>query len=78
MLWAFEGTYAFTSFSSRDKQESFGGIGIRIEMQDGLLKVPSPIQGAPAANAGVVANDIITHVDASMRRVPLLVRRRAL
>src|SRR5215470_7440319 len=61
-LASFEGTYAFASFSSRDKQEPFGGIGIRIEMQDGLLKVLSPIQGGPAAKAGVMANDIITHV----------------
>jgi CubicO group peptidase (beta-lactamase class C family) len=62
-LAALEGTYAFTSFSSRDKQEPFGGIGIRIEMQNGLLKVLSPIQDAPAAKAGVVADDIVTHVD---------------
>ena len=61
-LASFEGTYAFASFSSRDKQEPFGGVGIRIEMQDGLLKVLSPIQGGPAAKAGVMANDIITHV----------------
>jgi hypothetical protein len=62
-LAAFEGTYAFTSFSSHDKQESFGGVGLRIEMQNGLLKVLSPIQDAPAAKAGVMANDIITHLD---------------
>jgi CubicO group peptidase (beta-lactamase class C family) len=62
-LAAFEGTYTFTSFSSRDKQEPFGGLGIRIAIQDGLLKVVSPIQDGPAAKAGVVANDIITHLD---------------
>jgi CubicO group peptidase (beta-lactamase class C family) len=62
-LASFEGTYMFASFSSRDKQEPFGGIGIRIAMQDGLLKVLSPIQDGPAAKAGLVANDIITHVD---------------
>ena len=32
-LAAFEGPYTFTSFSSRDKQEPFGGVGIRIEMR---------------------------------------------
>jgi C-terminal processing protease CtpA/Prc len=32
-------------------------------MQDGLLKVLFPIRGTPAARAGVMANDIITHVD---------------
>jgi CubicO group peptidase (beta-lactamase class C family) len=60
---AFEGTYTFTSFSSRDRQEPFVGVGVRIEMRDGLLKVLSPIQDSPAAKAGVVANDIITHLD---------------
>jgi hypothetical protein len=62
-LAAFEGTYRFASSSSRDKQEPFGGLGIQIAMQDGLLKVLSPIPDAPAAKAGVMANDIITHLD---------------
>ncbi len=62
-LAAFEGTYRFSSFSSRDKQEPFGGLGIQIAMQDGLLKVLPSIRDAPAAKAGVMANDIITHVD---------------
>ena len=62
-LAAFEGTYRFASFSSRDRQEPFGGLGIEIRMQDGLLKVLSPIRDAPAARAGVLANDIITHLD---------------
>ena len=62
-LAALEGTYRFSSFSSRDKQEPFGGLGIQIAMQGGLLKVLSPIRDAPAAKAGVMANDIITHLD---------------
>ena len=62
-LAAFEGTYTFTSFSSRDKHEPFGGLGIQIAIRDGLPKVLSPIQGAPAAKAGILANDIITHLD---------------
>jgi CubicO group peptidase (beta-lactamase class C family) len=60
---AFEGTYAFPASSSRDKHEPFGGLGINIAMQDGLLKVVSPVRDAPAARAGVMANDIITHLD---------------
>jgi carboxyl-terminal processing protease len=32
-------------------------------MQDGLLKVLSPIRDAPDAKAGVMANDAITHLD---------------
>ena len=64
-LAAFEGTYRFASSSSRDKQErpQFGGLGIEITFQDGLLKVLYPIRNTPAAKAGVTANDIITHVD---------------
>jgi CubicO group peptidase (beta-lactamase class C family) len=62
-LAAFEGTYRFASSSSRDKQEPFGGLGIEVTMQDGGVKVVSPIRDAPAAKAGVMANDIITHLD---------------
>jgi hypothetical protein len=62
-LAAFEGTYAFPSSSSRDKLGPFGGVGIEIAMQNGLLKVVSPLRGAPGARAGVMANDIITHLD---------------
>jgi CubicO group peptidase (beta-lactamase class C family) len=62
-LAAFAGTYRFASYSSRDKQEPFGGLGIRYAMQDGLLKVVSVIEDAPAAKAGILANDIITHLD---------------
>jgi CubicO group peptidase (beta-lactamase class C family) len=62
-LAALEGTYAFPSSSSRDRYDPFGGVGINLAMQDGLLKVTSPVRGAPAARAGVIANDIITHLD---------------
>ncbi len=41
----------------------FGGLGIRISMEDGLVKVISPIEDTPAAQAGVKAGDLITHVD---------------
>jgi C-terminal processing protease CtpA/Prc len=64
-LAAFAGTYRFASSSSRDKLErrEFGGLGIEIAMQDGHLKVLFPIRDAPAARAGVIANDVITHLD---------------
>jgi CubicO group peptidase (beta-lactamase class C family) len=64
-LAAFAGTFRFTSTSSRDQQAppEFGALGIELAMQDGLLKVGSPIQGMPAAKAGILAGDIITHVD---------------
>ena len=38
----------------------FGGLGIEVTMEDGLIKVVSPIDETPAAKAGILANDIIT------------------
>src|SRR5579863_9692933 len=40
----------------------FGGLGIEVTMEDGLVKVVAPIDETPAAKAGVMANDIITHL----------------
>jgi carboxyl-terminal processing protease len=41
----------------------FGGLGIEVTMEDGLVKVVAPIDDTPAAKAGVMANDIITKFD---------------
>src|SRR3979409_2314205 len=41
----------------------FGGLGIEITMEEGLIKVVSPIDDTPASKAGVMANDIITKLD---------------
>jgi carboxyl-terminal processing protease len=41
----------------------FGGLGIEVTMEDGLIKVVAPIDDTPAAKAGVLANDFITHID---------------
>ncbi|HEY6257738.1 MAG TPA: S41 family peptidase, partial [Xanthobacteraceae bacterium] len=41
----------------------FGGLGIEVTMEDGLIKVVAPIDETPAAKAGVQANDFITHID---------------
>ena len=41
----------------------FGGLGIEVTMQDGLVKVVSPIDDTPASKAGVQAGDLITHLD---------------
>jgi carboxyl-terminal processing protease len=41
----------------------FGGLGIEVTMEDGLVKVVAPIDETPAAKAGVMANDIITQLD---------------
>ncbi len=41
----------------------FGGLGIEVTMEDGLIKVVTPIDETPAAKAGILANDIITKLD---------------
>ena len=62
-LATYAGTYVFPSISSRDKQAPFGGLGIEVRMEDGHAKVMSTIRDMPAAKAGILANDIVTHVD---------------
>src|SRR3954449_4976170 len=50
-----------------DMQESthgeFGGLGIEVTMEEGLIKVVAPIDETPAAKAGILAGDLITHLD---------------
>jgi carboxyl-terminal processing protease len=41
----------------------FTGVGIQIEMEDGLVKVVSPIDGSPASRAGIKTGDLITRID---------------
>lgn len=41
----------------------FGGLGIEVIMEEGLVKVISPIEDTPAYRAGVQAGDLITHLD---------------
>ena len=41
----------------------FGGLGIEVTMENGVVKVVSPIDDTPASKAGLQANDLITHLD---------------
>jgi carboxyl-terminal processing protease len=41
----------------------FIGVGIEIGMEDGLVKVVSPIEGSPAFRAGLKPGDLITKID---------------
>lgn len=41
----------------------FGGLGIEVTMEDGVIKVVSPIDDTPAFKAGIQAGDLITHLD---------------
>ena len=41
----------------------FGGLGIEVTMENGVVKVVAPIDDTPAARAGIMANDLITQLD---------------
>ena len=41
----------------------YGGLGIEVQMEDGLVKVVSPIDDTPAAEAGIEGGDLISHID---------------
>lgn len=46
-----------------DTSGQFGGLGIEVQMEDGVIKVVSPIDDTPAAKAGILANDFIVELD---------------
>jgi len=41
----------------------FGGLGIEVSQESGFVKVIAPIDGTPAAKAGIEPGDLITHID---------------
>ena len=45
---------------------AFGGLGIQVSMDKGVVKVISPIDDTPAYRAGIEAGDYITHLDGKM------------
>ncbi|HEV7408151.1 MAG TPA: S41 family peptidase [Bradyrhizobium sp.] len=51
----------------RDMQETisseFGGLGIEVTMEDGLVKVIAPMDDTPAAKAGILSGDLIAGID---------------
>jgi len=59
----------FDKKSFKEFRESTGGqfvgIGIEMGMEDGLVKVISPIEGSPAFRAGIKSGDLITRIDDS-------------
>ena len=68
MLNALDPHSAFLDIKNfRDMQTQtrgeFGGLGIEVTMEDGIVKVVSPMDGTPAARAGIQPNDLITHLN---------------
>lgn len=55
-----------------DRQEQikgeFGGIGVEIVDDNGLIKIISPIDDTPAAKAGILSGDVITEIDGQSAR----------
>ena len=47
----------------QDTSGEFGGLGIEVTMEEGVIKVVSPIDDTPAAKAGILANDLIVELD---------------
>lgn len=46
-----------------DTRGKFGGLGIEITMEEGYVKVISPIEDTPAYEAGILAGDFIIQID---------------
>ena len=46
-----------------DTRGEFGGLGIEVTMEKGLVKVISPIDKTPAERAGIIEGDFITHIN---------------
>ncbi len=53
---------AFKEMQSATQGE-FGGLGIEVGTEDGMVKVISPIEDTPAARAGIRAGDVITKIN---------------
>jgi carboxyl-terminal processing protease len=53
---------SFQDMTEKTRGE-FGGLGIEVTMENGLVKVVAPYDGTPAAKAGIQANDLIAKID---------------
>lgn len=51
------------NYMNEQTKGKFGGVGIEITMDNGLVKIVSPIDDTPAAKAGLKAGDYITHIN---------------
>ncbi len=59
---SFMNSESFDEMKVQTKGE-FGGLGIEVTMENGLIKVVSPIDDTPAEKAGVLSGDYISHID---------------
>ena len=54
---------ALKDFQTSMRGEEFGGLGLEVMQDNGLVRVVSPIDDTPAARAGVMAGDLIVKID---------------
>ncbi len=54
---------ALNDFQVTMKGEEFGGLGLEVMQDGGLVRVVSPIDETPAARAGLMSGDLITKID---------------
>jgi carboxyl-terminal processing protease len=54
---------ALNDFQVTMKGEEFGGLGLEVMQEEGLVRVVSPIDDTPAARAGMMSGDVITAID---------------
>ena len=54
---------ALSDFQTTMKGEEFGGLGLEVMQENGLVRVVSPIDDTPAARAGMMSGDVITGID---------------
>ncbi len=59
---AFMNAEKFEDMSVQTKGE-FGGLGIEVGMENGVIKVISPIDDTPASKGGILSNDLIIKID---------------
>jgi carboxyl-terminal processing protease len=52
----------YADLSTQTKGE-FGGLGLEVTQENGIVKVESPIDDTPAARANIKSGDLITHID---------------
>jgi carboxyl-terminal processing protease len=63
MLAALDPRSSYLSPMREQARGQFGDLGIEVTMENGIVKVVSPIEETSAAKAGLQANDLITHLD---------------
>ncbi|MDD2867961.1 S41 family peptidase [Neomegalonema sp.] len=59
---SYMGTKDFSDMQTQTRGE-FGGLGLNVGMENGVVRITSPIEETPAERAGLLGGDLITHID---------------